>query len=65
MEATPLYVALAENSVMHDVDDAREAAEAGLPDAVMQVWPGTSHSLPMELVGQIEPVLLEFMAAND
>lgn len=60
----PVYVALASTDSMAGGDAAAERAEA-LPDGTVQVWPDTTHSLPLQAAGELEPVLLEFMAAGE
>ena len=57
----PVYVAIAGESSLTGGAKARRRAEA-MPRAEVEVWPGTTHSLPMQASGRIEPRLLEFFA---
>lgn len=59
----PVYVAIASD---HSLAGGQAAAErAGqLPHATVQIWPDTTHSLPMQATGELEPVLLEFFTTH-
>lgn len=61
----PVYVALAQNSPMHDARAALSFARAALPHVRAVLWPGTTHSLPMEVPSELDAELLAFMAAHD
>ncbi|WP_295648362.1 alpha/beta fold hydrolase [uncultured Dietzia sp.] len=60
----PVYVAIAsDDSLAGGVSAARRAEQ--LPAATAQTWPETTHSLPMQAAGVVEPVLLDFFAENE
>ena len=60
----PTYVAIASSDSL--AGGASAAQRAGhLPQATVQTWPNTTHSLPMQAAGGLEPVLLDFFAAHD
>ncbi|HEY5820729.1 MAG TPA: alpha/beta hydrolase [Propionibacteriaceae bacterium] len=61
----PVYAALAENSFMHDAAAAAEVAQTSVRDATVRLWPGTTHSLPMERSAPLDREVLTFMAAHD
>lgn len=60
----PVYVAIASGDSLAGGAAASERAEQ-LPRGTVQTWPDTTHSLPMQAAGALEPVLLEFFAANE
>lgn len=60
-----VYAALAANSSIHDPIAAVEAAKASIRAIEARIWPGATHSLPMEFPEQIDRELLNFMAANE
>lgn len=59
----PVYVALGERGSLAGGDRAAEAA-GGLPDGTVQVWPGTTHSLPMQAGAELDRVVLAHIAAS-
>lgn len=60
----PVYVAIASDNSLAGGATAAERAEQ-LAQATVQTWPDTTHSLPMQAGGEIEPVLLEFFMAHE
>ncbi|WMY78792.1 alpha/beta hydrolase [Citricoccus sp. I39-566] len=60
----PVYVALASRDSLAGGQDAVERAES-LTDSTVKVWPDTTHSLPMQAAGELEPELLRFFADQD
>lgn len=60
----PVYVAIASDHSLAGGDAATERAEQ-LSQATVRTWPDTTHSLPMQAAGELEPVLLEFFAEHD
>lgn len=60
----PTYVAIAAD---HSLAGGEAAVEHGeeIPGATVEVWPDTTHSLPMQAAGDIEPVLRDHAAAHD
>jgi pimeloyl-ACP methyl ester carboxylesterase len=61
----PVYVAVAEHSPIHDGRAAADVARTTLPDARVVLWPGTTHSLPMEVPTALDAELLAFMSAHE
>lgn len=61
----PLLLAMAQNSVMGGAQKAVARARAHVPNAQAEVWPGTTHSLPMEAHEVLDRELLGFFAAHD
>ena len=61
----PTYVALGGASTMHDARTAAVVARRTLPEGIVRVWPGASHSLPMEVAGELDGELLQFMSSHD
>lgn len=61
----PLLLAMAENSVMGGAQKAVDRARAHVPSVQAEVWPGTTHSLPMEAHVELDRELLRFFAAHD
>ena len=62
---TPLLLAMAERSVMGGATTAVKRARAHVPTVQAKVWPGTTHSLPMEAVEELDRELLTFFRAHD
>ena len=60
----PVYVALASRDSLAGGPGAVERAES-LPDSTVKVWPDTTHSLPMQAAGELEPELLMFFTDQD
>lgn len=60
----PTYVAIASSDSLAGGASAAQRAEH-LAQATVQTWPNTTHSLPMQAAGDLEPVLLDFFAAHD
>ncbi|WP_413542434.1 alpha/beta fold hydrolase [Citricoccus nitrophenolicus] len=60
----PVYVAIAAEDSLAGGPAAVERAQS-LPQATVRVWPETTHSLPMQAAGELEPVLLDFFTAHD
>ena len=60
-----VYVAFAENSVLHDSNKAYENAKNNIKDIRGKVWANTTHSLPMEIPSQIDSELIRFWNEND
>lgn len=61
----PLLLAMAENSVMGGAQKAVERTRAHVPSARAEVWPGTTHSLPMEAHEELDRELLAFFAEHE
>ena len=61
----PVYVAMAADRVMHDAAAAAQVARNSVRDLQIRNWPGTTHSLPMEVPKQLNRELLDSMAAYD
>lgn len=60
----PVYVAIAsDDSLAGGVDAAKRAAQ--LPRGTVLTWPDTTHSLPMQAAGELEPELLEFFETGE
>lgn len=59
----PTYVALAETSLSGP--GAERRARALLPRGTVVVWPGTTHSLPMQAARQLDAELVRFWAASE
>ncbi|MGO1884863.1 MAG: alpha/beta fold hydrolase [Citricoccus sp.] len=60
----PVYVALASRDSMAGGSAAVERAES-LSGSTVKVWPDTTHSLPMQAAGELEPELLRFFTDQD
>ncbi|HEX7350959.1 alpha/beta hydrolase [Brachybacterium sp.] len=60
----PVYVAIASHSSLAGGESAAERAEQ-LAEPTVKTWPHTTHSLPMQAAGELEPELLEFFAEQD
>lgn len=54
----PVYVALADQRSLAGDEEAEEAAR-GLPDGTVEVWPDSTHSLPMQHAGALDRRILE------
>lgn len=54
----PVYVAIAERRSLAGGTSALEAAQ-GLPDGTVEVWPESTHSLPMQHAGALDRRILE------
>jgi pimeloyl-ACP methyl ester carboxylesterase len=64
--AVPVYAAMAGASAVNaNPENAVKLAKSMLRDVEIRVWPGASHSLPMEEVDAVNRELLAFMAAHD
>jgi pimeloyl-ACP methyl ester carboxylesterase len=61
----PVYAALAGCSAIHDGARAADLARAGLPSPTIELWPDTTHSLPMEQTAALDRTILAFMATHD
>lgn len=61
----PVYAAIASDSAMHDQDAAMQLAGDNVRDLRIKKWPGTTHSLPMEVPDRLNRELLDFMAAHE
>lgn len=61
----PVYLALGSASAMHDAAKALEVAEQTVPNLRAKVWPGGTHSLPMEVEEPLGKQVLSFMAAHE
>lgn len=61
----PVYAALAEKSSIHDVQKAYETAKGEVKILDIKIWPGVSHSLPMEFTTQLDREILEFITKNE
>lgn len=62
--AMPVYVAIASDDSLAGGADAVERGEL-LPRGTIRTWPDTTHSLPMQASGELEPVLLGFFATGE
>lgn len=60
----PVYVAIASDDSLAGGQAAADRA-AQLPRPTVVTWPETTHSLPMQAAGELEPELLEFFAAHE
>ena len=60
----PVYVAIASDHSLAGGGSAVERAEQ-LPRSTVHTWPETTHSLPMQATGELEPALLSFFAAHE
>jgi pimeloyl-ACP methyl ester carboxylesterase len=56
----PVYVGLGGKHSLAGGQAAADAARAHLPQATVEVWPGTSHSLPMQVPDALGRDLLAF-----
>lgn len=60
----PVYVAIASDDSLAGGDSAVQRAEQ-LPASTVQTWSDTTHSLPMQATGEIEPALLNFFEESE
>lgn len=60
----PVYVAIAEHDSLAGGQAAADRA-AMLPQATVRIWPDTTHSLPMQAAGDLEPELSAFFSDHD
>lgn len=60
----PVYVAIASDDSLAGGVDAAERGDQ-LPQGTVRIWPNTTHSLPMQVSGELEPVLLGFFATGE
>lgn len=60
----PVYVAIASDHSLAGGEAAVRRAEE-IPTVTVEVWPDTTHSLPMQAGGEIEPVLRDHADAHD
>lgn len=56
----PVYVAIAGKHSLAGGETAAKRATTELPDATVKVWPGATHSLPMEVSAALNQDLLKF-----
>lgn len=61
----PVYVALAETGSAVAPAGRGEAVARTLPNATVKVWPGTTHSLPMQVAEQLDAELAVFWAQHE
>jgi pimeloyl-ACP methyl ester carboxylesterase len=62
----PVYAAMAGDSAVNaDPGGTVSFAKSTLPTVDARVWPGATHSLPMEQPQQIYAEMLAFMARHD
>ena len=61
----PVYVAIASRDSLAGGERAAVRARSALPDGVVEVWPDTSHSLPMEVADLLGMRLQDFWAASE
>lgn len=61
----PVYVAMADKSVMHDSDKAVAVARSNIRQVQVKNWSGATHSLPMEFPREINAEVLSFIDASD
>ncbi len=59
----PVYLALAERQSM--AGDSAAARASLIQDVTVQVWPNTTHSLPMQAREGLDAALLAFWSAHD
>jgi pimeloyl-ACP methyl ester carboxylesterase len=60
----PVYVAMGADSSMHD-SAATQVARDNVRDLRIGIWPGATHSLPMEFPERLNREHLDFVAAHD
>lgn len=60
----PVYVALADGSPITKGAASLAKAEQ-IPDVTAKVWPGTTHSLPMQVADQLAAELADFWSAAE
>lgn len=60
----PVYVAIASDASLAGGESAASRAEQ-LPESTVQTWPDTTHSLPMQAAGEVEPVLVNFFEEHE
>lgn len=60
----PTYVAIGDHSSLAGGERAVEAAQA-LPDATVEVWPDTTHSLPMQAGEDLDRTIVEHLRAQE
>lgn len=61
----PVYLALGSASAMHDDAKALKVAEQMVPNLQAEVWPGATHSLPLEVEDSLGQQMLTFMATHE
>lgn len=59
----PVYIALADTSTITQADSLQKAEL--IPDVTAEVWPNTTHSLPMQVVEPLTEKLAAFWVAGD
>lgn len=59
----PTYVAIGDHSSLAGGEEAVEAARA-LPDATVEVWEDTTHSLPMQAGERLDRTILEHLRSH-
>ena len=59
----PVYIALADTSTITQADSLQKAEL--IPDVTAEVWPNTTHSLPMQVVKPLTEKLAAFWVAGD
>lgn len=60
----PTYVAIGDHSSLAGGERAVEAAQA-LPDATVEVWPDTTHSLPIQAGEDLDRTIVEHLRAQE
>lgn len=61
----PVYVAIASNDSLAGGQGAADRAKAVLPDSAVEIWPKTTHSLPMQVAAPLQDRLEAFWAAKE
>ncbi len=61
----PVYVGIGELSDLAGGTEAADTARSHLPDATVRVWPGTTHSLPLQVPDALDDELIAFWDAAD
>lgn len=56
----PVYVGLGGEDSLAGGAAAADAARNHVPDATVRIWPGATHSLPMQVPDALGPELLTF-----
>lgn len=60
----PVYVAIADTDSLAGGEVAAERARQAIPDAIVHVWPNTTHSLPFQVPQELSAELESFWAAG-
>ncbi|WP_291795400.1 MULTISPECIES: alpha/beta fold hydrolase [Brevibacterium] len=61
----PVSIALADSGSLAGGADVEDRARELVPEAEVRTWTGTSHSLPMEVAGELDGVLAEFWQESE